>query len=363
MKRFISFGMPPKNSTTTRTRGSMAEVASERYAPSEKPSSAMRLRSTWGCVDVVDALHPVVHLVIAVGREIDVPPAAADEQRAGRDESAYDGEVLQVRVVEVDAVALARGDPVRRLGTERDGRADRRGSGDALIHHRCVPGGRAPSTRNAGHADARSVNLRAAFQVVECADGVPHLELRPAYCSRGRASARGSGRGCHQVDSRHLAELKGVEIMQTNPCDANQAARSWYRIFAPSDQPGRRRRARPGAARAPRSAGTGWRSRRDAACSGRRSSECDRPDAPRTPVTRACSGVRRRAWDPVRACRAAHRRSAGRRRVHPPKTPRPPGSSTIFARRSPSDAGGALHAGSRRLPALRREQWAANPRR
>src|SRR5438132_5253022 len=48
MKNFISFGNPPKNSTTARTRESMAAFESERYAPREKPNNPIRSGSTCG---------------------------------------------------------------------------------------------------------------------------------------------------------------------------------------------------------------------------------------------------------------------------------------------------------------------------
>src|SRR5437667_6389497 len=48
MKNFISFGNPPKNSTTARTRESMVAFESERYAPREKPNNPIRSGSTCG---------------------------------------------------------------------------------------------------------------------------------------------------------------------------------------------------------------------------------------------------------------------------------------------------------------------------
>ena len=84
-------------------------------------------------VEIVDPFPPTDDLVISVGRKVDILPAAADQERPRGDQRRHERKVVLIGVVELDAVALARRDPMLRLRAGGPRRAHRDGGRHALI--------------------------------------------------------------------------------------------------------------------------------------------------------------------------------------------------------------------------------------
>src|SRR2546427_12169170 len=89
--------------------------------------------------------------------------SADDEEWARGNQRADHGEIHEVSVVVVNAVALAGSDPMSGLRTKCKGRAHWRSRRDALVHCGRVPG-HCAAARDAGQSDACLVHFRPRFQ-------------------------------------------------------------------------------------------------------------------------------------------------------------------------------------------------------
>ena len=159
-------------------------------------------------VEVIDALDLAVNGVVAVGGKVGISAPAEEEQGARRDQRADDGEVPQVRVVEVDTVALSGGDPVSGLGGECVGRQARNRHRHPLVHGGGEPGG-GSAARYPGHPDPPRVDLRARLQIIDRPHGVPHLDARRSVAERQPVPDVQVVDAV--MDPRDLAELERIE--------------------------------------------------------------------------------------------------------------------------------------------------------